>query len=49
MYVLYKLFNIISYQNLEENYNYLTRRNNGNIIISYQNLEENYNEVAQHL
>ena len=34
---------IISYQNLEENYNQKVIGNTKETIISYQNLEENYN------
>ena len=34
---------IISYQNLEENYNHLQLCQPTQFIISYQNLEENYN------
>ena len=34
---------IISYQNLEENYNTVVPTFTAILIISYQNLEENYN------
>ena len=37
------LLNIISYQNLEENYNIGIYDIKTILIISYQNLEENYN------
>ena len=37
---------IISYQNLEENYNICTGYKPFGDIISYQNLEENYNNIT---